>query len=31
MVSEILGFLLNIGVGHDPRESPAGVTGCVFA
>ena len=31
MVSEILGFSLNIGVGHGPRESPAGVTGCVFA
>ena len=30
MVSEILGFLLNKG-GHGPRESPAGVTGCVLA
>ena len=29
MVSEILGFLLNKGGGAWPRESPAGVTGCV--
>ena len=27
MVSEILGLLLNKGVGHGPRKSPAGVTG----
>ena len=31
MVSEILEFLLNKRVGHGPRESPAGVTGCVLA
>ena len=31
MVSEILGFLLNNGGGHGPRESPAAVTGCVLA
>ena len=31
MVSEILGYLLNKRVGHGPRESPAGVTGCVLA
>ena len=29
MVSEILEFLLNKGLGHGPRESPPGVTGCV--
>ena len=31
MVSEILGFLLNKGVGHGPREYPAGVIGYVLA
>ena len=32
MVTEILGFLLEKkGMGHGPRESPAGVTGCVIA
>ena len=31
MVSVILGFLSNKGDGHGPRESPAGVTGCVLA
>ena len=31
MVSEILGFYEIKGVGHGPRESPAGVTGCVLA
>ena len=31
MVSEILGFLLNKGAGHSPRESPTGVTGCFLA
>ena len=31
MVSEILGFLLNKGVGQGPRESSADVTGCVLA
>ena len=31
MVSDILGFLLNKGMRHGPRESPAGVTGCVLA
>ena len=31
MVSEILGLLRNKGGGHGPRESLAGVTGCVLA
>ena len=31
MVSEILGFISNKGGGQGPRESPAGVTGCVLA
>ena len=31
MVSEILRYLLNKGGGAWPRESPAGVTGCVLA